>query len=71
MNRMQNALAVHDIRFEVNPTHSVLPSESIVKSLITIIKNGAPGGCPTSSLYDVAVNSIQSHQLAVDSQVRI
>ena len=29
-----------------------------------------PGGCPTSSLYDVAINSLQSQKLAVGSIVR-
>ncbi len=70
MNRMQNALAVHDIKLAAKPTHSGLPSDSIVKSLIIIMKRGAPGGCPTSNLYEVAVNSMQSHQLAVGSVVR-
>ncbi len=27
------------------------------------MKSGAPGGCPTSSLYDVAMNSAQSQRL--------
>jgi hypothetical protein len=27
------------------------------------INKGAPGGCPTSNLYDVAINSAQSHRL--------
>ena len=29
----------------------------------------APGGWPTSSLYEVAMNSLQSHRLAVGSMV--
>lgn len=33
------------------------------------MKRGAPGGCPTSSLYDVAMNSLQSHRLVVGSMV--
>ena len=35
----------------------------------SIMKSGAPGGCPTSNLYDVATNSLQSHKLAVGSMV--
>jgi hypothetical protein len=35
----------------------------------SIIKSGAPGGWPTSSLYDVAINSLQSHKLVVGSIV--
>jgi hypothetical protein len=34
-----------------------------------IINNGAPGGCPTSSLYAAVIYSPQSHKLAVDSIV--
>ena len=34
-----------------------------------IMKKGAPGGCPTSSLYAVAMNSPQSQKLEVGSMV--
>ena len=34
-----------------------------------IIKNGAPGGCPTSSLNADEINSPQSQKLAVGSIV--
>lgn len=40
-----------------------------VKNLPKSIKNGAPGGCPTSSLYDMVINSPQSQKLAVGSMV--
>jgi hypothetical protein len=33
------------------------------------MKKGAPGGCPTSSLYPVVINSGQSQKLAVGSMV--
>jgi hypothetical protein len=33
-------------------------------------KVGAPGGCPTSSLYEQEINSPQSQKLAVGSEVR-
>ena len=32
--------------------------------------NGAPGGCPTSSLYAAVMYSPQSHRLAVSSIVK-
>ena len=35
----------------------------------SIMKRGAPGGCPTSSLYEVAMNSLQSHRLVEGSIV--
>ena len=38
-----------------------LSKELIEKYQIQIAKRGAPGGCPTSNLYDVATNSPQSH----------
>ena len=34
-------------------------------------KKGAPGGCGTSSLYEVAINSPQSQKLAVGSTVSV
>lgn len=34
------------------------------------MKNGAPGECPTNNLYEHAMNSPQSHQLAVGSRVK-
>ena len=39
------------------------------KMLAVSIKNGAPGGCPISSLYPVEINSGQSQKLAVGSMV--
>ena len=35
----------------------------------SIIKRGAPGGWPTSNLYEVAINSLQSQRLVVGSIV--
>ena len=40
------------------------------KRLAVSMKNGAPGGCPTSNLYPVEMNSGQSQKLAVGSTVR-
>ena len=39
------------------------------KRFAVSMKNGAPGGCPTSSLYPVVINSGQSQKLAVGSMV--
>ena len=41
------------------------------KSLPKSINNGAPGGWPTSNLYDVAINSPQSQKLDVGSIVEM
>ena len=40
------------------------------KSLPRSMYNGAPGGCPTSSLYAAVMYSPQSHRLAVSSIVK-
>jgi hypothetical protein len=40
-----------------------------VKNLPIIIKSGAPGGCPTSNLKEVVINSPQSQKLTVGSMV--
>jgi len=40
-----------------------------VNRLAVNIKNGAPGGCPTSSLKAEEMNSPQSQKLAVGSIV--
>ena len=40
------------------------------KTLPVSIKKGAPGGCPTSSLEAVEINSGQSQKLADGSTVR-
>ena len=42
---------------------SFIEGAKIVAMRAINIKSGAPGGCPTSSLYDVAINSAQSHRL--------
>ena len=41
--------------------------EKEAKKAPTIWKKGAPGGCPTSSLADVAMYSPQSQKLTVGS----
>ena len=45
------------------------PSENKVKILAKSWKTGFPGGCPTSSLYEEAMNSPQSQKDAVGSIV--
>ena len=46
------------------------PEAKMEKNRAIIIKKGAPGGCITSSLYAVAINSPQSQRLVVGSMVR-
>ena len=45
-------------------------STNIVKNRANSWNTGFPGGCPTSSLYDEAMNSPQSQKEAVGSMVR-
>jgi hypothetical protein len=70
-NIMVAAAARHDIMLTISATFSTLPKENWVKKLASIIKSGAPGGCPTSILYDERINSPQSQKLAEGSVVRI
>ena len=42
---------------------------NMVKNLAMSWKTGFPGGCPTSSLYDDAMNSPQAQKEAVGSIV--
>ena len=51
-------------------TAACMLSEKIVKNLANSWNTGFPGGCPTSSLYDDAMNSPQSQKDAVGSMVR-
>ena len=51
-------------------TAACMLSVNIVKNLAKSWKTGFPGGCPTSSLYDDAMNSPQSQKEAVGSMVR-
>ena len=56
---------------ELTITAALLGSDAkSVKKRPSIIKVGAPGGCPTSSLNELVMNSPQSHQLAVGSMVK-
>ena len=50
-------------------TAACMLSVNIVKNLANSWKTGFPGGCPTSSLYDDAINSPQSQNDAVGSMV--
>ena len=68
--RMVKALASADNTFIVFATASTLLPANRVKNLPRIMKNGAPGGCPTSNLKAVAINSPQSQKEAVGSIVR-
>jgi len=64
-----NALASADIILTVMAILDVSPKAKLVKKLDTSMKKGFPGGCPTSSLYDEAINSPQSQKLVVGSMV--
>ena len=67
-NMMQAALKSALIVLTMRAT-MVGSSTSCVKRLAVSMKKGAPGGCPTSSLYAVVMNSGQSQKLAVGSIV--
>jgi hypothetical protein len=45
------------------------PAPNKENNLPMIMKNGAPGGWPTSNLNEVVINSPQSQKLAVGSMV--
>ena len=66
-NMMVKALANADIEL-TSLAASVGPPKR-VKNRPIIIKSGAPGGCPTSNLNDVVINSPQSQKLTVGSMV--
>ena len=66
--RMVNALARADNMLTHMAAFEGLPAK-IVKNRPSNIKKGAPGGWPTSNLYDVVINSPQSQKLAVGSMV--
>ena len=51
-------------------TAACILSVNMVKNLANSWNTGFPGGCPTSSLYDEAMNSPQSQKDAVGSIVR-
>ena len=65
---MVNALTSADKAFAKTGINSLVGA-SIVKKRTISIKNGAPGGWPTSNLYPLAINSPQSQKLAVGSMV--
>ena len=67
-NKMVNELLSTDSPFAANAAFSGLIG--IMRNRANNMKNGAPGGCPTSSLYAEAMNSPQSQKLAVGSTVR-
>jgi len=68
-NRIVNALAIAENEFTIMATLVGSEAKS-VKNLAVSIKNGAPGGCPTSNLYAEEINSPQSQKLADGSIVR-
>ena len=68
-NNMVKALAKADKAFAIKATLDTSLPASKVNNLVRIIKIAQPGGCPISSLNPVAMNSPQSHKLAVGSRV--
>src|SRR5690606_16995252 len=69
-NMIVNALARADIAFMVSATLDGSPANNVEKRPSNK-KKGAPGGCPTSSLYAEEINSPQSQKLVVGSMVRM
>ena len=67
-NNIVKALAIADMLLTIIATS--LTSEANKLNILPIIKkNGAPGSWTTSNLYAAAINSPQSHKLAVFSIV--
>jgi hypothetical protein len=66
-NKIVNALHNAENTFIMNAAFSA--DENIVNKCPIIMNKGAPGGCPTSSLYADSINSLQSQRLAVGSTV--
>ena len=61
--------AEHRALIELTITAALSGSVNMVKNLAMSWNTGFPGGCPTSSLYDEAMNSPQSQKEAVGSIV--
>ena len=68
-NKIVNELQRADITLTATATWLVAGSANNEKILPNNWKRGAPGGCPTSSLYAVAIYSPQSQKLTVCSIV--
>ena len=64
---MVNAEQIALITFTA--TAACMLSVNMVKNRAISWNTGFPGGCPTSSLYDDAMNSPQSQKEAVGSMV--
>ena len=69
-NITASPLAVLDKWFIISATKWTLPKANNETILPNNKNVGAPGGCPTSSLYEQEINSPQSQKLAVGSEVR-
>ena len=68
-NMMVKPLAMADKQLAQKATFVTSPPANKVKIRVSNWKVGAPGGCPTKSLYPVAMYSPQSHHEAVGSAV--
>jgi hypothetical protein len=67
-NMMPAALRSADIIFTIRATFSGDANDE--NTLAVSMKNGAPGGCPTSNLFPDRMNSGRSQKLADGSTVR-
>lgn len=68
-NKMVKALDRADKALIIIATLAVLLPAKSEKKRANIKNSGAPGGCPTSNLKAVAINSPQSQKLVVGSIV--
>src|SRR5438093_452680 len=68
-NKIVNALISAERTFTIIGCIFTLSPPNKIKILPSIRNKGAPGGCPTSSFMDVAMNSPQSQKLPVGSIV--
>jgi hypothetical protein len=68
-NSIVNELARAERTLIILAIFSTLPPAKSEKNRPSNRKKGAPGGCPTSSLKEAAINSPQSQKLAVGSIV--
>src|SRR5574344_865014 len=67
--RIAMVRAEHKALIELTRIAACILSPNIVKNLAISWNTGFPGGCPTSNLYDEAMNSPQSQKDAVGSSV--
>ncbi len=69
-NITASPLTIFERKLIILATMWTSPNDNNEINLPISKKLGAPGGCPTSSLYEQEINSPQSQKLAVGSEVR-